>query len=135
MCQTEGIWYSLVVYDEIYSAVPLCGSDFDCPEEERAIPHWISDEKFSEQLTPLFLKEPYIEEIKEILWQLIEESPKKTILFQTRYQCPDKEIIEGVLPFEVFWKLLLEQKLLFNTCYIVHKGDTGMPDIDEEEDE
>lgn len=38
-----------------------------------------------------------------------------------RYQSEDKEIISGVMSQDEFWTLLGEEKVLFNTCYIIRQ--------------
>lgn len=120
MCQTEGIMYTLGVINRgLFDAVPICATDYDNSTDSLPIPHWISDESVKESLTPLIIKEPYKKELKEILKLLINESPNKTIMFHTRYQCPDYEVIQGVISFDNFWTQLELKKLLFNVCYIV----------------
>ena len=120
MCQTKGIWYTLgVIYRGLFSAVPICATDYDISYNSLPIPYWISDESVKGSLTPLIIKESYKKELKEILELLINESPNKTIMFHTRYQCPDYEVIQGVISFDNFWTQLELKKLLFNVCYIV----------------
>jgi hypothetical protein len=70
-------------------------------------------------LTPLKINETYIKEFKEILELLINESPQKTIMFHSRYQCPDYEVIQGVLSLDNFYNQLESNKILFNVCYII----------------
>lgn len=122
MCQTKGIWYTLgVIYKGFFNAVPICESQYDIDQESLPIPYWITDESVRQELSPLIIKERYKNEFKEIIEKLIEESPEKTIMFHSRYQCKDCEIIQGVLTLENFWYQLDSQKILFNTCYIIRK--------------
>jgi hypothetical protein len=120
MCKTKGIWYTLgVIYSGFFNAVPICGSIFDINPQSLPIPHWITDEAVKESLTPLFIKEAYKNEFKEILEMILNDSPQKTIMFHSRYQCPDYEIIQGILSLEEFWSKLESNKILFNVCYII----------------
>ena len=122
MCKVDGIWYSAVVdQDGILDSVPICGSNWDLPYESLPIPYWVTNDLIKDELTQLYIKEPYKEEFKEILETLIEDSPEKTILFQSRYQCYECEIIQGVLSLEDFFDKLEEGKILFNVCYIIRK--------------
>ncbi len=120
MCSTKGIWYTLgVIYRGIYNAVPICSSDFELDSNLIPIPQWITDESVKDSLTPLIINEKFIKEFKEIIELLINDSPLKTIMFHSRYQCPDYEVIQGVLTLENFYKQLESNKILFNVCYII----------------
>lgn len=122
--QTRGILYHLGVFEgSIYTASPLYTIYFDAEDGSFSLPDWIRD---SEYLQPMFLESEYQEEIREILLRLIEDSPQKMILFHTRgiLDRRQKEIIEGVIPFEIFWTLMLEERLLANVCYIIRSSDT-----------
>ena len=46
-------------------------------------------------------------------------SPQKRILFQTRYQGGEQEIIIGVIKINKFLEMLKSKKIFFNVCYIV----------------
>jgi hypothetical protein len=120
MCQTKGIFYTLgVIYKGYFNAIPICSSNFDIEPDHLPIPQWITDESVKGSLTPLKINETYIKEFKEILELLINESPQKTIMFHSRYQCPDYEVIQGVLSLDNFYNQLESNKILFNVCYII----------------
>lgn len=126
--QTKGILYSLGRCDPewdddpdriiTFSAFSICDSDFEHPLPK--IPHteWIP-KRIREDLTPLLIYEKDIAELKKILTFLLHSSPKKLMMFYTRYQCHDKEIICGAIKRDKFFKLLEAGKLCFNVCYIV----------------
>jgi len=57
-------------------------------------------------------------EFDEICRFLVKCSPNRTIMFQSRYQGGDHEIICGVININKFFSLLNRKKILFNTCYI-----------------
>lgn len=127
--QTEGVLYSLGRCDPdldiddpdpitTFSALSICDSDFEHPLPE--IPHteWIP-KRTREDLTSLIIFEKDVAELKKILAFLLHSSPKKLMMFHTRYQCHDKEIICGVIKRDQFFKLLEAGKLCFNVCYIV----------------
>jgi hypothetical protein len=120
MCKTKGIFYTLGVnYRGFFNAVPICGSDFNVDSNLLPIPNWITDESAKVQLTPLYIISTYREEFYEILKLLINDSPQKTIMFHSRYQCSDYEIIQGVMSLDEFILQLESNKLLFNVCYII----------------
>jgi len=119
MCRTEGIWYELTVYDGIDSAVPICGFYPDISPGLLPIPKWVTDLPTIESLTPIYIKDPFNEEFKEILECLINESPQKKVLFHARYQCPDTEIMMEVMTLEEFYSNLENKKILFNACYTI----------------
>ena len=117
---TKGILYSLVeeVNEEYYSSFTLCDSDFQVSRSEKAVPIWISKEA-KENLTPFIIKDDLYEEIMNVIKYVLECSPHKRILFQTRYQGGDSEIILGIIKFNKFKELLEQKQVLFNVCYII----------------
>ncbi|MBQ2802852.1 MAG: hypothetical protein IJF07_03030 [Lachnospiraceae bacterium] len=117
---TSGVLYSLVMKmnEEYYSSFPICDSDFETEIQEYFLPTCLLEEN-KENLTPFIVREPFIQEFIEILQYLLENSPQKRILFQTRYQGGEQEIIVGVIKMKKFLEMLKSKKVLFNVCYIV----------------
>lgn len=117
---TKGILYSLVqeVSDGFYSSFPLCDSDFEISLSENSFPNWIPDE-IKCDLTPFIVKENVYEDFVKIIHFLIDNAPQKRILFQTRYQCKDCEIVFGVIKFKKFFEMLNLKQIFFNVCYII----------------
>lgn len=117
---TKGILYSLVqeVSDGFYSSFPLCDSDFEISLSENSFPNWIPDE-IKGDLTPFIVKENVYEDFVKIIHFLIDNAPQKRILFQTRYQCKDCEIVFGVIKIKKFFEMLNLKQIFFNVCYII----------------
>ncbi|PXV83877.1 hypothetical protein C8E03_1432 [Lachnotalea glycerini] len=121
--QTPGILYTLVqeMEEDYFSSFPICDSIFDRNEDELSLPYWIDNTEIIENLTPLLIKQNVMSEFVEIIRFLVESSPIKTIMFHTRYQGGDYEIICGVINIEEFFSMLQNEKILFNVCYIIRK--------------
>ena len=117
---TKGILYSLVeeVNEGYYSSFTLCDSDFDTLVPQEAIPNWVSED-VKGNLTPFILKDDSYAEVISIIEYVLECAPRKRILFQTRYQGGDYEIIFGTMKISRFKTLLGQKKILFNVCYIL----------------
>lgn len=119
--QTQGVMYSLgrLIADYFLSALTICDADFDQEFVPDANTDWIPPEA-QECLHPLYIFENQFEELKRVLSFLLDSSPKKLMMFHTRYQGGDTEIICGSLERDVFFKKLQKRELYFNVCYIVH---------------
>jgi hypothetical protein len=70
-------------------------------------------------MTLLIVREIYKKDFDRIIQFLIEESPNKMIMFLADYQSYRREILQGVIRYKNFHKLLNESKIYFNTCYII----------------
>ena len=119
---TAGILYSLVMEmkEGYYSSFPICDSDFEEELQEYFLPTCLQDEN-RDNLTPFLVKEIYAQEFIKILQYILDNAPQKRILFQTRYQGGDKEIIVGVIKWSQFLDMLNSKKVFFNVCYIVEE--------------
>ncbi|MBD5465859.1 MAG: hypothetical protein HDR22_08595 [Lachnospiraceae bacterium] len=119
---TQGILYSLVteIQDGLYNALELCDSNFEVVVPDNLLPSWISED-IRENLTPFIVKENVYKEFISILKYLLENAPQKKILFQTRYQGGDEEIVFGVIRLSHFIDMLNKNQVLFNVCYIITK--------------
>ena len=115
----SGILYSLMTYEDSGPwGFPICTSDFKVPHSVGIAFPFLPVE-VAENLTGLIIKEKFIPDIFEVVSLLIEDSPKKTILFQTRYQDGDFEVMLGTFRKSDFLKKLQAEQLLFNVCYLV----------------
>lgn len=116
---TPGILYSLVtkINEDYYSALKICDSEFDTTLGNDSFP-WISRDT-KENLTPFIIREKYFEDFKNVLTNLLKSSPQNRILFQTRYQGGDTEIVLGVIKLNKFLFMLSKRQISFNVCYIV----------------
>ena len=118
--KTSGILYSLVMKmnEGYYSSFPICDSDFESEIQEYFLPTCLLKEN-KDNITPFILREQYIREFIAIVQYVLEKSPQKRILFQTRYQGGEQEIIVGVIKFKDFLEMLKSKKIFFNVCYII----------------
>lgn len=117
MSSIKGVMYSLGKTEEgLYNAMPLIDTDFKC---QKNYTFWIEDEDVLSNLTTLIFKEEYKNELKNLIKQMMNKSPDNTILFFTRYQGGDKEIICGTITLDEFFKKLNKNMILFNVCYIL----------------
>lgn len=120
LTNTEGIWYSLVTeHSGLSDAYAICDSDFKKNENEIEMPYWIEDEDIKYDLTPLIIREEFRADFEKIVNSIIETSPERTIMILASYQSSNKEIVCGVMSFAEYLKLLDNNKVLFNVCYII----------------
>lgn len=117
-----GVLYTLVkqVNEELFSSFPICDANFEADLNGLELPYWVKDTNIKENLVPFIIKDEFLSDFEKVLLFLIESSPIKTVLFQTRYQCDTDEIICGVISFSNFLSMLLNGQILFNVCYIVN---------------
>lgn len=117
-CSMGGILYSLVqdTGDEYYSSFPLCDSNFD--SQLKDIPFPLEDDVL-ENLTVFYVKEEFLSDFLKMVHFLLTTAPDKRIMFHTRYEGGDREVILGVVKWKDFVKMLREQKVYFNICYII----------------
>ena len=121
---TKGILYSLLqewLDDDYYGAYPFCDSFFET-EEVPVVPPWIPEDRLTD-MTPLIIKEHAICDVKRILRYLLETSPNGFILFQSRYQGYDTEVIMGTISIRQFFEYLENKQIMFNVCYIIGKDE------------
>lgn len=118
--QTKGILYSIMTewWEDYYSSFELCDSDFEVPNFVKTLSDLIPEEAKG-NLTHFIVKEKVMEDVVYMIRRVLDSSPQRKILFQTRYEWGDTEIVFGVLKWNRFLSLLKESKLLFNVCYIV----------------
>ena len=122
MSHSKGIWYCLgIMESEWFNSMSIVDADFDKEQADIQVPYWVEDEDVKSNLKPLIVNDKYKTEFSNIIRFLIKQSPTKTIMFLTRYQGGEKEIICGVISFEEFNLLLNKNEILFNTCYIINE--------------
>lgn len=106
----------------MWGAFPLCDSDFEHPVPQDALPSFLP-EGVADRLTPLLLHPQYLPGLEDVVRRLVKASPRKTILFQTRYQGGDWELFFGTMTVDAFLRRMREGQLLFNLCYLVTEPD------------
>lgn len=117
----DGILYSLGQnWDgtSIFSAFPICDADFEAGAPIQRLPEFLPPD-VKETLTPLIIYKEYYPEVERCIRMLVQDSPFKTIWFQTRYQGGDYKVICGTLTLSQFLERLKTRRILFNVCYIV----------------
>ena len=123
MMHQKGIFYTLECDDGDgwYSGFKLCDSDFYKTPPIEMKPKWIKGGTWS-HFTPLIIVSEYYDDVKRIIEYLLESSPDGYVMFQSRYQGGDEEVICGVIHVDTFFEMLNERKIMFNTCYILTKN-------------
>lgn len=120
MCNLKGVWYSIGKDDDgWFNTMSIVDADFDEVIEKSYMPYWVLDDDVTSNLKPLIVYNEYNKDFKSIIEFLIQQSPNRIIMFLARYQGGEKEIVQGVLKYEEFTKLLNQSKILFNVCYII----------------
>jgi len=118
----NGIWYYLMSDQVEISSFELCDIYDDDGEIEQLYPFWYKDEDEDEiDVRILKLRGKYKYDIFDTIKYLIKSSPVNTIIFHSRYQSKEEEpeYIYGTFTFTQFVELLTNNKILFNTCYII----------------
>ena len=122
LMKTKGILYLLCVeWEGSHTSFPICDVDFEARNVSR--PYWANRKNNRKYLRPLIIHSEYKKDFENVLRFLIDQSPDKTILFHTRYQGGDDEVICGILDPDEFFKFLGKNKILFNVCYIIRPKD------------
>lgn len=107
--------------------------EFECGDElfnfdysvtaKKSLPYYMyefnSDVSFSEDLISMSIKSEYKNEFEEALSKMIANSPIKTILFLCRGQSLDKEVVLGPVSKGDFFRLLNNNRVFTNMCYII----------------
>jgi len=120
MSSLNGVWYTLGrEEDGWFNAMSIIDADFEKVLERNTVPLWILDDDILSNLSPIIMCNEYRKDFEKIVYFLIQQSAIKTVLFLARYQGGETEIIEGVLQYEVFVRLLRQSQILFNVCYII----------------
>lgn len=70
-------------------------------------------------MTPFIVNDKFYDEFVNIVCYLLESAPHKRILFQTRYQGGDEEVVLGVVKMKHFLDMLSNKQILFNVCYVI----------------
>lgn len=118
----KGILYTLVQewFEDYYSSYPLCDSDFESETTALELPSWIGNH-VRINMTPLIIKEGVLPDFKQILHYLLKTSPCGIIMFHSRYQDGDSEVVLGTITIGQFFESLKRRQILFNTCYIISR--------------
>lgn len=118
-----GINYTLVKAgaDDYLSSFSLCDADFETSYLDVPLPNWISDDYCQEFFCPIVIKDEVYCDFVNTLAFLLETSPNGFIMFQTRYQGGDRDVILGTIPLDQFLSMLKKREIMFNTCYIISK--------------
>jgi len=116
----DGIMYSVGYYGahNFFSALEICELDSEKEIPASELSGWFPGFA-GENLTPFVIRPKFYDDLEYVLRTLLEDSPQKTLLFQTRYQCEDIELIVGTFRYQDFIGMLRAGKVLFNACYVI----------------
>lgn len=119
----KGIRYTLVRAgtSDCLSSFYLCDADFEASCLNASVLSWVSEEYQQDFLCPLIIKDEVYRDFVNVLAFLLENSPNGFIMFQTRYQGGDRDVILGTISLEQFLSMLNKREIMFNTCYIIAK--------------
>lgn len=115
----QGVQYSVVeeINPRYYSAAKVCDSNFEYEIPGNMLFDWMQ----GEDLTPCMVRADLQDDVFSIIECILNSSPSKRILFQTRYQGKDREVVLGVIKINEFRDMFYKNQLLFNVCYIVEE--------------
>src|SRR5690242_20466446 len=93
----KGTWYIVgVEEDDFFSALPVLDTEFESVKD-KDLPYWVNDEDAKSNLTSLKISDIYRDDLFKLMRCLLKQSPIRSIIFMSRYQGGDKEVICGVL--------------------------------------
>lgn len=114
MSLNKGTWYIVgVEEDDLFSALPILDTEFETVTDSN-LPYWVNDEDVKSNLTSLRINDSYRDDLFNLMRGLIKQSPIRSIMFMSRYQGGDKEVVCGVLSLDEFIDLQAKGKVLFN---------------------
>ena len=123
-----GILYTVVSEDEKMDSWEWTTAIVDDEDDtywnnidKSIVPFWVTDKEDIYELTIFAIKEKYLHEFEQVISALIDTSPVGMLMFQSRYQGREKEVICGVFDYSQFVEMLENKKILFNVCYIIQK--------------
>ncbi len=128
MSQSPGFWYYLLPVErteDTCSCYEMC--EIYYPDREPELE--LGDEmltgaewrEYKESLPFLEIKREFRADFEKVIDFFLDESPSKTILFLARYQGQEEDIVDGVYPVPIFFEMLDDYRVKFNTCYIIRK--------------
>ena len=119
LCSLNGMLYMLLKdrFGNSDSAYLICDGDFENDNPEDLVPKWLPEK--DRDLTPLIILDDVYEEVINILTFLLYSSPVEMMVFHTRYEGKEREVVMGVLRFSVFLEMLRNHEILFNVCYVI----------------
>ncbi len=130
MNHCPGFWYYLFPADEALEPF-LSGCYNMCefysverePELELgdSITNRAEWREYVESLGILEIKREFRADFEKVIDFFLDESPSKTILFLARCQGLEEDVIQGSYPRDIFFEMLDDYHVRFNTCYIICK--------------
>ncbi|MDO5539021.1 MAG: hypothetical protein Q4F83_02950 [Eubacteriales bacterium] len=122
MSSMNGIWYNVLIRDEVYfyNTSLLIETDFDETEIDVGKDYCMEEDVGGH--TQFIITEKYFEELKQLIGYLMNQSPIKTIMILPLYEKMNREVIRGTVSFTRYFEMVKERKIPFNVCTIV-QGD------------
>lgn len=121
MSSVNGIWYNILIKDEVYfyNTSLLIESDF---EKEIDAGSDFCIEEDARWHTKFGISEKYFDDLKQVTGYLMNQSPIKTIMIMPLYERIKREVIRGTVSFTRYFEMVREGRIPFNVCTIV-QGD------------
>ena len=122
MNSVQGIWYNLLLKNEVYfrNTNLLYETDFDQLVNIELYP-WV-DEEVKENFTPFGIKKEYFPEVKTVIGYLMNQSPIRQIMILPLHTRIKTEVIQGLIPYDEYFDMILRKEIPFNVCTIVCKN-------------
>jgi len=116
----SGVWHNIIKKGEVYfdNTALIFETDFDLLLNGNMY-YWIKDEERKEFFTPFIIKKEFLDDVRQMLKHLIEQSPIKTLMILPLYEKGAIEIIQGPINFDEYFKLIEKKKIPFNVCTII----------------
>lgn len=125
MNSVHGIWYNLLLKDVVYfgNTNLLYETDFDRVISGELYP-WL-DDRVKEKFTPFGIKKEYFQDVKTAIGYLINQSPVRSIMMLPLYEKIRTEVIQGPIPYDKYFEMVLRQEIPFNVCTILCKSNVN----------
>lgn len=117
MAEQDGVWCTITEKEErFYSAMNICDITSNKTKSHIGFPFWINKET---KMYTMQIVSEYKSSVLSVLEFLLKISPKNKLIFLPRLQGNENNNVCGVIKLSEFKKLLDEEKLIFNICYIL----------------
>ena len=118
-----GFLYYLLPADE--SLINYCGCGALCDVHyvepaptNRCLPDELA-EYVSKRNTAVIIKPEYMRDFEKIIDYFLSESPVDMIIFLSRWQGEERDIVHGVIPRDEFFSMMTNKQIRLNMCYII----------------
>ena len=121
-----GFWYYLLPKEPVHPYCG-CGEMVDVPYPRgnstkltnNCLPDVLSE--YVSNLEPIWVKKKYMRDFMKIVDYFLSESPVQMIIFNSRCQGEERDIVNGVISQDHFFSMMNNRKIKENMCYIIKK--------------